>query len=152
MENNWNGCRASSRLNLWFDDEMYQNWVVSGKDDYVAATGSPAELVRMAVAILEHMPDTAENGPPLGLSEEQEALPSSAADLITQAVKMTLDPPEEMSPETWTRLAGGLMAAAVHILGTQATDTWTNCRTSRFPFRMMLDEDSYWDKRGLPPT
>ena len=138
MNEQWQGCRVSNRLNLWYDDDM-RHWVLSGKDDRDDATGTAGEMVRLATAILENLPDTGENGPPLGLNEECEAQPPAAAGLLAAAVDLARNRTGSMTGEQYTRLAGALMATAVHMLQSQAEAVWTSCRDPRFPFRMRLE-------------
>ena len=140
MSDKWQGCLVSNRLNLWYDDDM-NHWALSGKDEYLAATGSAGEMMRLALAILERLPDTDENGPPVRLDEECEALPPIGAMLLATAANLARDQTGTMTGEQCTRLAGGLMAVATHMLGAQSDEAWTSCRTSRFPFSMRLDPD-----------
>ena len=148
MTAQWEGCRVSNRLNLWYDDDMHHSWVISGRDESVYATGGPAEMVRLAVSILENLPDSPENGPPLGLNEEREALPPEAGELITRAVELATNPPPQLDEEARQRLAGGLMAVAVavHLLRQGPQEVWSVCRTPRFAFRMEIDAQPLWDE------
>ena len=142
MSDEWQGCRVSSRLNLWYDDDMH-HWVVSGKDDYLAAMGSGSEMVRMALTILKNLPDTDENGPPLRIDEELNDLPPRVADLLESAADLALHDSEEMSQEDCTRLAGGLMAVALHVLQSRGKqETWSISRTPPFPFSMRLETET----------
>ena len=93
------------------------------------------------LAIRENFPDTDENGPPMGLGEEREALPLPASDLLAAAVDLAQNRTGEMTGEQYTRTAGALMAVATHMLGAQSEEVWTSCRTPRFPFSMRLDPD-----------
>ena len=138
MSEQWQGCRVSNRLNLWYDDDM-RHWVLSGKDEHLAATGASWEMSRLATAILENLPDTGENGPPLGLNEECEAQPPAAAGLLAAAADLARNRTGGMTDEQYTRLAGALMATAVHMLQSQAEAVWTSCRDTRFPFSMRLE-------------
>ena len=130
----------SNRLNLWYDEDM-RHWALSGKDENLSATGARWEMVRLALAIRENFPDTDENGPPMGLGEEREALPLPASDLLAAAVDLAQNRTGEMTGEQYTRTAGALMAVATHMLGAQSEEVWTSCRTPRFPFSMRLDPD-----------
>ena len=78
MSDSWEGCLVSNRLNLWYDDDM-NHWVLSGKEEHLSATGFAGQMMRLALAILERLPDTDENGSPVRLDEECEALPPIGA-------------------------------------------------------------------------
>ncbi len=140
MSDRWEGCLVSNRLNLWYDDHL-NHWVLSGKDEYLAATGSAGQMMRLALAILERMPDTDENGPPVRLDEECEALPPIGAMLLETAANLARDQTGIMTGEQCTRLAGGLMAVAAHMLRSQSDKAWSYCREPQFPFSMRLDPD-----------
>ena len=139
MSDRWNGCRVSIRPNLWYDDDM-RHWTLFGKEEHLAATGAAGEMVRLALVILENLPDTDENGPPMGLGEEREALPLPASDLLAAAVDLAQNRTGDMTDEQYSR-TGALMAVATHMLGAQSDEAWTSCRTPRFPFSMRLDPD-----------
>ncbi len=97
-------------------------------------------MVRLAAAILENLPDTGENGPPLDVEEQYAALPPAAAGVLGQAADLARNRTGGMTDEQYRRLAGGLMAVAVHMLQSQAERLWTPCREPRFPFSMRLAE------------
>ena len=138
MSEKWEGCLVSNRLNLWYDEDMH-HWALSGKDEYLAATGTAGEMVRLSLAILENLPDTDENGPPVRLEEECEALPPIGALLLATAANLARDQAGTMTGEQRTRLAGGLMAVAAHMLRSQSDKAWSYCREPQFPFSMRLD-------------
>ena len=148
MSDRWEGCRVSNRLNLWYDEDMH-HWALSGKDENLSATGARWEMVRLALAILENLPDTDENGPPMELNEEREALPPPASDLLAAAVDLAQNRTGDMTNEQYARTAGALMAVAAHMLGAQSDEAWTSCRTPRFPFSMRLDPTTASQERRL---
>ena len=138
MSDGWNGCRVSNRLNLWYDEDM-NHWVLSGKDEHLSATGSAGEMMRLALAILESMPDTDENGPPMSLDEQCDALPDIGWLVLRTATNLARKQAEIMTEEQSNRLAGGLIAVAAHMLRSKSNKVWTSCREPQFPFSMRLD-------------
>jgi hypothetical protein len=135
---NWEGTQITNRLGLWYDEEM-RHWALSGKEENLCATGSAGQMVQLAVNILGNLADPPESGPPLGLDEERDALPYRAGDLLASVVETALGDDGEMTEEQRVRFAGGLMAAATHILVSHAQESWTPGWERRFPFRMGLD-------------
>ena len=149
MTTQWEGCQVSNRLNLRYDDDM-NHWPISGRDDHVSAMGSGAELVRMALSILENLPDQPENGPALDVRELQRALPIPVSNLIARVVELETRPPEWLDQKTREMLAGALIAAGTQMLRQDGGKTWSTCREPRFAFRMEIDAGTYWDT-GEPP-
>ena len=149
MTTQWEGCRVSNRLNLWYDDDM-NHWTISGRDDHVSAMGSGPELVRMALSILENLQDPPENGPALDVRELQGALTAPASDLLTGVMELATRPPEWLDGETREMLAGALIAAGTSLLRQDGGETWSICREPRFPFRMEIDTEALWNT-GEPP-
>ena len=135
MGGTWEGCTVSNRLNLRYDDRM-RHWTLSGREENNNATGTAGEMVRLAIAVLEHLPDTGENGPPMDPEEEDTLLPPAAAAVLATAADLAQNRTGGMTGEQYDRFAGALMAVAVHMLQAGQDEEWTSCREPRFPFRM----------------
>ena len=74
MNTDWEGCRVSNQLNLWYDEDMH-HWTISGREENLHATGSTAEVIRLATAIIENIPESPENGQPLTVEDIYQHLP-----------------------------------------------------------------------------
>ena len=135
--NSWEGNSVSNRLGVQWDDDM-GHWVISGRHETDAATGSAREMVLLARLILENIPD--HNGPPLGLAEECEALPGEASSLLARAVDLALNGAGGLDPPGRARLGGGLMAAALHLLSNPRDGGTYALRPVELPFGLRLDE------------
>ena len=57
----WEGGRITNRLQLWPDETLEGFWQIHGKDDYVSATGTPEDLLKLAHTILEHFQQDSED-------------------------------------------------------------------------------------------
>ena len=137
----WEGCNVSNRLNLGYDEDMME-WQLTGKYENVPATGSSAGMVRLAAAILANMQDAPENGPPMGLQEECEALPEAAARTLAQAWSLAVNRNGDVTDQQYRRLGGCLMAVAAHMLRESSPGAvWSDCTQPEFPFRLELDRE-----------
>ena len=133
MGDTWEGCTVSNRLNLWYDDDM-RHWTLSGREENNNATGTAGEMIQLAMAVLEHLPDTGENGTPMDPEEEYAVLPPAAADVLRRAADLARNRTGGMTDEQYDRFAGVLMAVAVHMLQAGQDEEWTSRRDPRFPF------------------
>ena len=114
-EQSWKGCRVSNRLNLWFDDEIHNMWSVTGRDETVGAIGQPHEMVRMAQAILENLPDDEKNGPPLDLETIYRVLPEPRAGDLEEVLSLARRQ-EGLDAGQRRFIAGALLAIGTQML------------------------------------
>ena len=143
----WEGCSVSRRLGVWYD-ERTGHWKVSGRYEHQAGEGDPHELVRLALAILEgNVPDEPDNGPPMDPEAVSESLPPAAADILGGAWDLALNRTGGLTDQQARLLAGGLMAAAAHLLRDCPGPGWADWEQPPFPFRMELEREL-----GPPPA
>ena len=133
----WEGCWVTNRLNLSWDDRM-EWWTVNGRYEHSAATGTGTDMVRLAIAILSHLPDAEGNGPPMDPALEADPRRPGAAQALARAVDLARAGPEGTGRTSRRRLAGALMAVAVHMLQEDGGEEWTMAGTPPFPFSMRL--------------
>ena len=149
----WQGCRVSNRLNLTFDNEIHQMWSISGRDETVNAIGQPHEMVRLAQAILESLPDDQNNGPALDLETIYRELPEHRAGDLEEVMSLAVDH-EKLDPVQRRFVAGAFLSIGTQMLRNDAVGTWTSGREPLFPFRMEVPEiqDRPTDHEGHAST
>ena len=138
-DTNWQGCRVSNRLNISFDDKMHQKWTLYGKDDTGAASGETHEMIRLAQAILENLPDNRNNGPVLDRELIYQELPERQAGDLEEVMSLAQDR-EHLDGMQRRFVAGALLAIGAQMLRNDAMGAWTSGREPLFPFRMEVLE------------
>ena len=147
----WLGCRVHNRLNLEFDDELRHNWTISGRDENTPGQGEPHELVRLALAILENLPDDQRNGQALDIETIYRNLPEPAAGNLEEVLHLA-HRRDTLTPDQRRFIAGALLAAGTHMLQEMAHETWTVTREPPFPFRMEVMEQDHAGSHNAGPS
>ena len=145
----WDSANITNRLGIRYDDDL-ECWKVSGPDQHASAMGSGDEMVRMARAILENIPDG--NGPALDAERERGEMPTPAFAVLNQALGAALDGRSRMTPDVKLRLGAGLMAAGLHLIRNArdqtAPGTSAGASPAEIPFALRLEEERNGNTAG----
>ena len=133
------GHRVSNRLGVWWDEDM-DHWVILGRHETDAATGSAQEMVLCWPRSSWRTSRTKARRPWMEPAGEREALPEAASDLLARAVEPARFGAGGIEPHGGARPGGGLMAAALHLLSNSRDGGMYALRPVGLSFGMSSDE------------
>ena len=86
---NWDGGRITNRIGIWQHESFENTWIICGKEDHLAAMGSPEDMVRLAHMIIEHL------GTPEGENERRPTGPGTADSRRPRTARRPFSPQAE---------------------------------------------------------